>query len=112
MSYLRPGLTAATASQVCMNECKAQCCKGPLILRLNNEEVLAMEARARCLGIDLAPTRTASGDGWLRFSDYPGECCPFLDGAASVCRIYDDRPRRCREFPEKPTPGCAISAGY
>ena len=33
----------------------------------------------------------------------------MLDPATSACRIYDRRPRVCREFPRKREPGCAIS---
>jgi Fe-S-cluster containining protein len=107
--HLKAGLTAEAASQTCMNLCKAQCCKGPLVLRLSDEEVSILEDLAKNLGVDIVTTRAPQGGRWLRFSDHPGERCPFLDETTSACRVYDSRPLRCREFPERPTPGCAIS---
>ena len=34
---------------------------------------------------------------------------PMLDPETWACRIYEHRPRRCREFPERLTPGCQLS---
>jgi Fe-S-cluster containining protein len=107
--HLKAGLTAEAASQICMNQCKAQCCKGPLLLRLSDEEVSVLENLAENLEVDIVTTRAPHGGRWLRFSDHAGERCPFLDKTTSACRIYHNRPQRCREFPERPTPGCAIS---
>jgi Fe-S-cluster containining protein len=107
--YIIAGLTPESASQICLNRCKAQCCKGPLILRLSDEEGSVLENLGKNLGVDIVTTRAPHGGRWLRFSDHAGERCPFLDDATSACRIYHDRPQRCREFPERPTPGCAIS---
>jgi Fe-S-cluster containining protein len=107
--YLKSGLTAEAASRVCMNECKAGCCQGPLVLRLSDEEVSLLEGLARSLGVEMVTARTPDGGGWLRFSDHAGERCPFLDDETFACRIYQHRPQRCRAFPERFTPGCAIS---
>ena len=110
MSYLAPGLTPEQASVICMEQCRAMCCRGPLILTLDSGEVEEFSRRAADLGVD--PKLTVNdGGGWVRFSDHPGECCPMLDRETWACRIYDHRPRRCREFPERLTPGCAISGG-
>jgi Fe-S-cluster containining protein len=87
------------------------CCRGPIILRLTRVEVRGFKERAVKLGVDLQITQTADGGEWVRFSKHLGENCPMLDAATFVCRIYEDRPQRCREFPQKPTPGCALS-GY
>ena len=110
-SYLRPGLTAVAASEICMRQCRAQCCRGPLVLRLTPEEVVVLEGLAGALGVEAAITPDAGGGGQVRFLDHAGEHCPFLDNATSACRIYPQRPRRCRDFPQGPTPGCAISGG-
>lgn len=109
--YMVPGLTAEAASHICMSQCKAMCCRGPLVLRLKRAEVPIFESRAAALGVYLMIQGTPDGGGWVRFADHPGNLCPMLDEATSACRIYDDRPERCREFPEKMTPGCAISGG-
>ena len=33
----------------------------------------------------------------------------MLDPDTWACRIYADRPGRCRDFPERLTPGCPLS---
>lgn len=109
--HLMPGLTPQAASHICMHQCRAMCCRGPLILRLSSQEVPAFQAHAAALGVALHITQSPDGGGWVRFSDHPGNHCPMLDDSTSACRIYHDRPQRCRDFPERPTPGCAISGG-
>ena len=103
------GLTPEAASDICMNHCKAMCCRGPLVLRLDQEEVRDFERHAGRLGVAVRITQTPEGGGWLRFLDHPGEHCPMLDDATSACQIYQHRPKHCRDFPRRPTPGCAIS---
>ena len=110
-SFLIPGLTAEQASRICMNECRAGCCRGPLLLELTAAEVDDFKRRAVALGLTVAVARRPDGGGWLRFADYPGERCPMLHPDTFACRIYADRPGRCRRFPERKTPGCAISGG-
>ncbi len=116
-SYLMPGLTGEIASRICMTECKAMCCRGPLILELTEAEIEDFEERAApilpvdSVGAALKITRKEDGGGWIRFSDYDGERCPMLDPVTFACRIYEYRPQRCREFPQRLTPGCAISGG-
>ena len=108
--HLIPGLTPEDASRICMDRCKAACCRGSLILTLKGEEVAAFRGKAVALGVDVVITE-GPGGGWVRFTDHPGEHCPMLDDATSACRIYSDRPQGCRDFPQKLTPGCAISGG-
>ena len=103
------GLTPEAASRICMRQCRAQCCRGPLYLRLTAPEVLTFRSRAAALGVDLKLREAADGSGTVGFFEHAGERCPMLDDATSACRIYEDRPARCRDFPEKPRPGCAIS---
>ena len=109
MSYLRKGLTERSASLICRNECLAQCCKGPLILSLNNEEKQLFISKAAYYNKSVHIDDSESG-GWLKFEDHEGQCCPMLDTFSNKCLIYNDRPQRCREFPEKPVGGCAISS--
>lgn len=106
---LKPGLTAEAASRICMHQCRAQCCRGPLVLQLSREEVIEWQGFAEGLGVAATIRRASDGNGWVRFSEHEGEHCPFLDNATSACRIYAHRPQRCRDFPERATPGCAIS---
>ena len=110
-SYLKAGLSLASASDICMNQCRAKCCRGPLILSLSQDEVRVFQAQATELGVEAQVRPSADGGGWIRFSDHSGERCPMLDPDTFACRIYDRRPQRCRSFPERFTPGCAISGG-
>jgi Fe-S-cluster containining protein len=109
--YLAPGLTPEAASRICMHECRAQYCRGPLLLSLTAPEVLSFRAHAAELGVELTLREADDGSGAVAFPEHDGERCPMLDDATSVCRIYADRPHRCREFPDKLRPGCAISGG-
>ena len=109
--HLIDGLSAEDASQICMNQCKAICCRGPLILQLTGDEVTAFKEHAAALGVTALITPTSTDGGWLRFQEQPGGHCPMLDDSTSACRIYEDRPQRCRDFPQVLTPGCAISGG-
>ena len=109
LAGLVPGLSPTAASDICMNQCRAMCCRGPIILRLSAEEALTFRSRAAALGIAVHMRRFADGSGWVRFADHAGECCPMLDRSTFACRIYALRPQRCRDFPERVTPGCAIS---
>ena len=110
-SYLMPGLSQTAASHICMNQCRAMCCRGPLLLELTAAELPRFTDQAAALGVQLRVNRGNDGNGWLKFADHPGERCPMLDPATYQCRIYQQRPQRCRDFPEKLTPGCPISGG-
>ena len=109
--YLMPGLTPESATDICMEQCRAMCCRGPLILTLTQAEVLTFKQNSVALGVPLKLSKSPDNGGWVKFADHAGECCPMLDQSTFACRIYADRPQRCRDFPEKLTPGCAISGG-
>ena len=102
-------LTPEAATDICMNQCRAMCCRGPLILRLSGDESFRFEEQAMALGLIVKVDAAPSGGGWVKFAEHTGERCPMLEDTTSACRIYQDRPQRCRIFPERPTPGCAIS---
>ena len=102
-------LTPEAATDICMNQCRAMCCRGPLILRLSGDESSRFEEQAMALGLTVKVDAAPGGGGWVKFAEHTGERCPMLEDITSACRIYQDRPQRCRIFPERPTPGCAIS---
>jgi Fe-S-cluster containining protein len=104
-----PVLAPEVASRVCMHECGARCCRGPQYLRLGVDEVPAFAARAAGLGVQVHLEPAPGGGALVRYLEHDGERCPMLDAATWACRIYAHRPRRCREFPDGPRPGCAIS---
>ena len=110
-SRLVPELSAEEASYICMNQCKAQCCQGPLLLELAHDEVDRFLSLAEGLKVEAKVSLSASGAGWLKFAEHPSQKCPMLEPETNACRIYDARPARCREFPWRKTPGCAISGG-
>jgi Fe-S-cluster containining protein len=94
-----------------MNQCRALCCRGPLVLELAAGETEGFAAAGEKLQVQVKVNTAADGQGWVKFADHPGEMCPMLDARTFACRIYESRPQRCREFPSRPTPGCAISGG-
>ena len=108
-SYLKPGLDLREANAICMDQCRGQCCRGPLILHLEKNEVAEFKEMAASLGIEAHIFVSHYGAAWVKFSEHIGEHCPMLNPDTSQCLIYNNRPARCRAFPEKPTPGCPIS---
>ena len=105
----RPDPTPGSHSDICMNQCRAMCCRGPWVLTLSKEEVTVLEVYADDFGVKLVVGEAADGGGLVRFSDHSGDRCPMLDPSSFACRIYEERPQRCRDFPERQIPGCAIS---
>jgi Fe-S-cluster containining protein len=83
--------------------------RGPLYLRLAPSETKAFRAHTAALGVELDVIEAPDGSGTVSFLEHTGERCPMLDAASSACRIYEERPRRCREFPDGPRPDCPIS---
>ena len=109
--HLTPGLSTEEASRLCRVECRAQCCRGAMILTLQAHEVSLLQRRASEFGVDLTVESRPEGMGWVRFADHSGSHCPMLDDATASCRIYEERPQRCRDFPERVVEGCIISGG-
>ena len=106
---MKPGLTLDQASNICMNECMALCCQGPLILSIEEHEIDLFKNKAQAIGTTVYVHKATNKGGWVRFSDYPEDHCPMLNPKTFACNIYDSRPQRCRDFPTKPTHWCAIS---
>jgi Fe-S-cluster containining protein len=102
-------MNAEAASRICMNECRAQCCRGPLVLHLGADEVAGFRERGAALGEELRLRESTDGGATVVFLEHAGERCPMLDDATSACRIYESRPERCRAFPDRPRADCAIS---
>lgn len=94
---------------MCLHDCRAGCCRGPLALWLSAHEAGDFCRRGAALGVSVRLVPTQEGGASVRFLEHPGEHCPMLDASTSACRIYDERPQRCREFPQRPTPGCLLS---
>ncbi|MFO0581334.1 MAG: YkgJ family cysteine cluster protein [Anaeromyxobacter sp.] len=92
-----------------METCRGGCCRGPLLLQLTAPELEAFRAHADRLGVALHVREASGGGGAIAFDDHAGEHCPMLDGATSACRIYADRPSRCRAFPDRRRPDCILS---
>jgi hypothetical protein len=66
--HLIAGLSPEAASHICIHQCRAMCCRGPLILRLSWQEVLAFKRQAAALGVALKMSQAPNGGGWVRFS--------------------------------------------
>jgi len=85
------------------------CCRGPLVLQLTVIEHEFLKNVGKQFQLPVVSSATMDGRYILKFLDHPGLHCPMLDSETSMCRIYEDRPKVCREFPVKVTPGCLIS---
>ena len=109
--HLVDNLSAEATSHICINQCRAMCCRGSLVLQLSSGEVAAFRQQATILGVAALISSTPDEGGWVRFTEHQGEHCPMLDDSTSTCRIYEDRPQRCRDFPQVLIPGCTISGG-
>lgn len=92
-----------------MEACRGGCCRGPLLLHLTATELPAIRAHAVRLGVPLHAREAPDGTAEVAFDAHPGGHCPMLDGASSACRIYDERPSRCREYPDRRRPDCILS---
>ena len=103
------GLSLTGKNRICIEQCKASCCRDPYILVLEADEVKSFQSVAVDMGLDLKIQAMVDGSAWVKFSDHLNQSCPMLDSGTSICRIYNNRPSRCRLFPGKPIPGCAIS---
>jgi len=109
--FLAYGLTNTQASDICLNSCKAMCCRGELVLELKPDEVAHFRSLAHDIGVYANIIDRDGGTGWVFFAEHTGEHCPMLDDQTSQCLIYENRPERCRNFPERKIPGCEISGG-
>ncbi len=105
------GLSLTDENQICIVQCKASCCRDPYILVLSADEIESFRGKASEIGVDLKIQLTSDGSGWIKFGEHRDQSCPMLDPETSICRIYEYRPNRCRSFPQKLIPGCAISGG-
>jgi len=109
--HIMPGLSKSDASLICMTECKGMCCRGPSILSLTPFEISKFRKHAAALGVIVQIRTAEDGNGTVRFLEQKDDRCPMLNHYTSACMIYEDRPQRCRNFPERLIPGCAISGG-
>ena len=78
-------LTPEEASRICMDQCRAMCCRGPLILRLEPDEVAVFHREAVRLGTTADISPAADGGGNLLFLDHPGGVLP--DAGSSHLRV-------------------------
>ena len=111
MCKLSRKIDPGEVSNICINQCKAMCCRGPIVLTLSNDEFEEFERNSGKLNLDLKPIHKNDGTIVIKFLDQMGGHCPMLDPDTSMCMIYQNRPNVCRDFPTKYTPGCPISGG-
>lgn len=111
MCKLARKIDPGEVTNICINQCKAMCCRGPFILSLANYEFKEFERYSKELDRDLKPIYKDDGTVGIRFLDHIGGNCPMLNSDTSTCGIYQNRPKVCRDFPTKYTPGCLISGG-
>ena len=87
-----------------MEQCRGQCCRGALILRLGKNEVAEFKEMGAHLGIETNISVSRYGDAWVKFSEHIGDHCPMLDPETSRCLIYDIVPPDAKRSLKNPLP--------
>ena len=54
-------------SNICISQCKAMCCRGPLILSLTNDEFVEFERYSGKLDLDIKPIQRDDGTIGITF---------------------------------------------
>lgn len=116
MSVALPVLTGAT--RTCAVDCGAKCCRTARGLIARTVEMrrlkelattLRVKARFLCLPTVSGDRETFGQPRW-QLQQVDG-ACPFLDRTLNLCRIYEERPKVCRDFPTRPHQGCLLWPG-
>ena len=93
----------APSRALCVEQCRAACCRAPGSLVLSERE-------AQRLAMRVPGALTLYHEGGnrhrLNFSDHGGQCPALNDD--STCRVYADRPVACHHYPSMPDPRCAV----
>ncbi len=98
-------------SGYCKDECQKKCCTFMYVNGLTAEE-----AKLVCGGVEYDLLHRLEREGKLEieknglFSKTYAVTppCPSYDSESGLCKIYDSRPRTCREFPLQILPGEAM----
>lgn len=77
------------------------CCRWPGSVLLDEADLLTASAALGLTEGEFIDVYTvlARNRAQLTLQEQPGGACAFLD-AAGRCRIYEARPRQCRDFPQ------------
>ena len=100
------GWVQAPSVALCVERCRAACCRAPGSVVLSHHEANRMALRSP------TPLHLYDEGGnrlRLNFSDHDGHC-PMLEADAR-CRIYSDRPVACHRYPSQPELRCAVWPG-
>ena len=100
----------AASVEVCANQCGARCCRAPGSFSLDDDELARLAAHADRLGVRFTTFVDPHWPGHHR-ADHGvnGGACSFLDRDTNLCRVYDDRPDACRQFPQTYEPECRLT---
>ncbi len=94
--------TRPATYELCVVECGGKCCSMDLVVHMTIEEatVLAKLAGGQ-INMNYDKNRKKAPYGM----SIKGGCQFLKDGA---CSIHEQRPSACRNFPHRPTEGCAV----
>ena len=92
----RPGV------ELCVDECKAYCCRAGLETTLDEHEVRRLNAKLNGMKLNVRFDKIIRRYRWSI-----GKPCIFLL-KDSRCSIHDERPDACRRFPTRPKSWCAV----
>jgi Fe-S-cluster containining protein len=100
-----------SVANICSVQCGAKCCRAPGQVIVSRQEATKLKALASQLKVKLVLLSAPILGHRLSLDfDKNGGKCPFLS-RENLCRIYEDRPEGCRNFPDRPTMGCLLNPG-
>ncbi len=94
--------TRPATYETCVVECGGKCCSMNLVVYMTIEEATRL---AQLNGGFIEMSRDAKRKKASYGMNINGGCRFLKDGA---CSIHEQRPSACRNFPHKPTEGCAV----
>lgn len=92
-------MTPEELGNVCSKQCKAKCCRAPMIMSLTEKETATLRTLARSLKVDVVINQVPGERRYtLEQRDQTDEKCPFLT-KDNLCAIHDQRPNSCLTWP-------------
>ena len=100
----------AASVEICAAECGGQCCRAPGRFTLQHHELVRLNEANKTVGAEFRHIYQDPTDPNWYMVDFAenGGACPFLDRETNLCRVYEDRPQACREYPLKREACCRL----
>ncbi len=94
--------TRPATYELCVVECGGKCCSMDLDVHMTKEEAIVL---AKLAGGEIQMKLNPKKKTAPYAMNIKGGCQFLKDGS---CSIHEQRPNACRNFPHRPTEGCAV----